>query len=212
MNVRKKRQIGKTKKTKRTILAEPVSELNDSLHEIQTWGSQFVAPGKKSIPFHVITSTTQLNQIRIMWSMVILVVYLTAKHWTLLTILKQGSDKQTLNKLVSIKKVRAPSHVKIDETHLWISFHPEMTLFRLTCSSHPGMIWIQMNDKHLICFKNNSFIPRWVFNFYAHDNFLHFGPSMKFCPCQDSDEIIPGRNFTLAKTCEYNEYFDQRQR
>ena len=41
--------------------------------------------------------------------------------------------------------------------------------------------------------------------------FLHFGPWMGFHPCQDSDEIILGRNFTLAKTCEYNEYFDQRQ-
>ena len=34
---------------------------------------------------------------------------------------------------------------------------------------------------------------------------------MEFRPCQDSDEIILGWNFTLAKTFEYNEYFDQRQ-
>ena len=27
-----------------------------------------------------------------------------------------------------------------------------------------------------------------------------------------TDEIISGRIFTMAKTCEYNEYFNQRQR
>ena len=27
-----------------------------------------------------------------------------------------------------------------------------------------------------------------------------------------ADKIISGRNFTMAKTCEYNGYFDQRQR
>ena len=73
MNVNKKTQIGKTKKKKkkRNIPAEPVSELSDSLHEIQTSSSQFVTPGKKPILFHVRTSTAQLslfqllNQIRI---------------------------------------------------------------------------------------------------------------------------------------------------
>ena len=47
MNVDKKTQIGKTKKNKRTIPLEPVSELSDSLHEIQISSQQFVTPGKK---------------------------------------------------------------------------------------------------------------------------------------------------------------------
>ena len=47
MNVDKKTQIGKTKKNKRTIPLEPVSELSDSLHEIQISSQQLVAPGKK---------------------------------------------------------------------------------------------------------------------------------------------------------------------
>ena len=46
MNVDKKTQIGETKKNKRTIPSEPVSELSDSLHEIQTSSSEFVTPGK----------------------------------------------------------------------------------------------------------------------------------------------------------------------
>ena len=37
MNVDKKTQIGETKKNKRNIPLEPVSELRDSLHEIQTY-------------------------------------------------------------------------------------------------------------------------------------------------------------------------------
>ena len=49
-----------------------------------------MASGKKPILFHVIPSTTHLS------SMVLLVVYVTAKHWTLLIILKQGLDKQSL--------------------------------------------------------------------------------------------------------------------
>ena len=57
MNVDKKTQIGKTKKNKRTIPSEPVSELSNSLHEIQTSSSQFVTPGKKQILLYVITST-----------------------------------------------------------------------------------------------------------------------------------------------------------
>ena len=61
MNVDKKTQIGKTKKNKRTIPLEPVSELSDSLHEIQTLSSQFVTQGKKPILLDVITSTTHLN-------------------------------------------------------------------------------------------------------------------------------------------------------
>ena len=68
-----------------------------------------------------------------------------------------------------------------------------------------------MDDKHSIYFKNDSFIPKWVLNFYSYDHFLHFGPWMVFHPCQESDEIIAGRNFPFAKTTEYNEYFDQRQ-
>ena len=47
MNVDKKTQIGETKKNKWTIPSEPVSELSDSLHEIQTSSSEFVTPGKK---------------------------------------------------------------------------------------------------------------------------------------------------------------------
>ena len=47
MNVDKKTQIGETKKNKRTIPLEPVSELRDSLHEIQTSSSEFVTPCKK---------------------------------------------------------------------------------------------------------------------------------------------------------------------
>ena len=72
MNVDKNTQICKSKKHKRTIPAEPASELSDSLHEMQASSSQFVTPGKKPIVFHVITSTAQLtlflllNQIRIM--------------------------------------------------------------------------------------------------------------------------------------------------
>ena len=61
MNVDQKTQISKIKKNKRTISAEPVSELSDSLHEIQTLSSQFVAQGKKPILLDVITSTTHLN-------------------------------------------------------------------------------------------------------------------------------------------------------
>ena len=61
MNVDKKTQITKTKKSKRTISAEPVSELSDSLHEMQTLSSQFVTQGKKPILLDVITSTTHLN-------------------------------------------------------------------------------------------------------------------------------------------------------
>ena len=64
MSVDKKTQIDKTKKNKRTISAEPDSELSDSLHEIQTSTSQFVIstsqfviPGKKSVLFYVVTST-----------------------------------------------------------------------------------------------------------------------------------------------------------
>ena len=57
MNVDKKTQIGETKKNKWTIPSEPVSELSDSLHEIQTSSSEFVTPGKKEILFYVITST-----------------------------------------------------------------------------------------------------------------------------------------------------------
>ena len=111
---------------------------------------------------------------------------------------------------MSRKKFRAPSYVKRDETHLGIKYHSKMTLLLFTCSSHPRMIEIWINDKHSICFKK-SFIPRWVLNFYSHDNFLHFCPWMGFHPCQDSDEIILRQNFTLGKTCEYNGYFDQRQ-
>ena len=72
MNVAKKTQLGKTKKNKRNIRAEPVSELYNRLHEIQTsTSSQFMTPGKKPLLFHVVTSNTQLplflvlNQIRI---------------------------------------------------------------------------------------------------------------------------------------------------
>lgn len=61
MNVDQKTQISKIKKNKRTISAEPVSELSDSLHEIQTLSSQFVTQGKKPILLDVITSTTHLN-------------------------------------------------------------------------------------------------------------------------------------------------------
>ena len=61
MNVDQKPQISKIKKNKRTISAEPVSELSDSLHEIQTLSSQFVTQGKKPILLDVITSTTHLN-------------------------------------------------------------------------------------------------------------------------------------------------------
>ena len=61
MNVDQKTQISKIKKNKRTISAEPVSELSDSLHEIQTLSSQFVKQGKKPILLDVITSTTHLN-------------------------------------------------------------------------------------------------------------------------------------------------------
>ena len=61
MNVDKKTQITKTKKSKRTISAEPVSELSDSLHEMQTLPSQFVTQGKEPILLDVITSTTHLN-------------------------------------------------------------------------------------------------------------------------------------------------------
>ena len=57
MNIEKKTQIGKTKKNKWTIPAEPVSELSDSLHEMQTSSSQTVTPGKKPTLFYVITST-----------------------------------------------------------------------------------------------------------------------------------------------------------
>ena len=57
MSVDKKTQIDKTKKNKRTISAEPDSELSDSLHEIQTSTSQFAIPGKKSVLFYVVTST-----------------------------------------------------------------------------------------------------------------------------------------------------------
>ena len=61
MNVDQKTQISKIKKNKRTISAEPVSELSDSLHEIQTLSSQFMTQGKKPILLDVITSTTHLN-------------------------------------------------------------------------------------------------------------------------------------------------------
>ena len=115
-----------------------------------------------------------------------------------------------MNKLTSRKKVRVPSHVKRYETHLGIKFHSKMTLLLFT-RSHPGMIEVRMNDKHSICFKITSFTPRWVLNFYSYDHFLHFGPWIEFHPCQDSQEIILGRNFTFAKTFQYNEYFDQRQ-
>ena len=71
-------------------MAEPIIKFSDSLHEIQTSPSQFVASGKSPIPFHVIPSTTHLP------SMVLLVVYLTAKHWTFLIILKQELGKQSL--------------------------------------------------------------------------------------------------------------------
>ena len=57
MNVDKKTQITKSKKNKRTIPAEPDSELSDNLHETQTSSSQFVTPGKKPILLYVITST-----------------------------------------------------------------------------------------------------------------------------------------------------------
>ena len=61
MNVDQKTQISKIKKNKRTASAEPVSELSDSLHEIQTLSSQFVTQSKKPILLDVITSTTHLN-------------------------------------------------------------------------------------------------------------------------------------------------------
>ena len=61
MNVDQKTQISKIKKNKRTISAEPVSELSDSLHEIQTLSSQFVTQCKKPILLDVITSTSHLN-------------------------------------------------------------------------------------------------------------------------------------------------------
>ena len=104
---------------------------------------------------------------------------------------------------MSRKKIRAHSYLKRDETHLGITFHAETTLLLFICSSHPGMIEIRMSDKHLICFKRNSFIPRWVLNFYSHDEFSLFAPWMEFHPCQDRDEIIPGQNFTLPKTWQW---------
>lgn len=57
MNGDKKPKIRKTKIKKRTISAEPVIDLSDNLHEIQTSSSQFLTPGKKTILFYVITST-----------------------------------------------------------------------------------------------------------------------------------------------------------
>ena len=60
MNGDKKPKIRKTKIKKRTISAEPVIDLSDNLHEIQTSSSQFLTPGKKTILFYVITSTTHL--------------------------------------------------------------------------------------------------------------------------------------------------------
>ena len=53
MNVDKKTQIGKTKKNKRTLPSEPVSELSD---EMQISSPQFVTTGKKQIIFYVINS------------------------------------------------------------------------------------------------------------------------------------------------------------
>ena len=60
MNVDNKTKISKTKIKKRTISAEPVIDLGDNLHEMQTSSSQFLALGKKTILFYVITSTTHL--------------------------------------------------------------------------------------------------------------------------------------------------------
>ena len=58
MNVDKKTKISKTMIRKRTISAEPVIDVSENLHEIQTSPSQFLTPGRKTILFYVVTSTT----------------------------------------------------------------------------------------------------------------------------------------------------------
>ena len=58
MNVDKKTQIGETKKNKRNIPLEPVSELRDSLHEIQTYLQNLWRHVRNKFYF-VITSTAE---------------------------------------------------------------------------------------------------------------------------------------------------------